>query len=59
MLMIMRNLSSILCVTFSVLMMLGVTASCEKDTLNPSVEDLPSEDFQYSVLEKRQLKQFT
>ena len=57
--MIMRNLSSILCVTFSVLMMLGVTASCEKDTLNPSVEDLPSEDFQYSVLEKRQLKQFT
>jgi len=39
--------------------MLGVTASCEKDTLNPPVEDLPSEDFQYSVLEQRQLKQFT
>ena len=57
--MIMRNLSSILCVTLSVLLMLGVTASCEKDTLNPPVEDLPSEDFQYSVLEQRQLKQFT
>ena len=34
-------------------------ASCEKEPINPPVEQLPAVDFQYSVLEQRQLKAFT
>ena len=34
-------------------------ASCEKEPINPPVENLPAVDFQYSVLEQRQLKAFT
>ena len=32
--------------------------SCKKEPLNPPVEDLPAVDFQYSVLEQRQMKAF-
>lgn len=38
--------------------LLFVSIACQKD-LNPPVEDLPAVDFQYSVLEQRQLKAFT
>lgn len=46
--------------TLIALAFVGITvASCKKEPLNPPVEPLPATDFQYSVLEQRQLKQFT
>ncbi|MBE6252319.1 MAG: hypothetical protein E7109_02215 [Bacteroidales bacterium] len=38
--------------------LLFASIACQKD-LNPPVENLPAVDFQYSVLEQRQLKAFT
>ena len=38
--------------------LLFASIACQKD-LNPPVEQLPAVDFQYSVLEQRQLKAFT
>lgn len=43
---------------FATIALFAIVA-CEKQPLNPPTEKLPATDFDYSVLERRELKQFT